>query len=78
MTQKISDVTNGAKLVRWYDDYDFAVWLGGHTVNFYRMSVNGDTDVFPLHSISVGDFSSGQITRKDVKNQIEKQFEFMD
>jgi len=78
MTQKISDVTSGAKLVMWYDDYDFAVWLGGHTVNFYRMSVNGDTDVFALHSISVGDFASGKITRKDVKNQIEKQFEFMD
>ena len=74
MSQKISDVTNGAKLVRWYDDYDFAVSHGRHTVNFYRIDFENPKNVVPITSISVGDFASGQITKESVIEGISTTF----
>jgi hypothetical protein len=71
--QDLQEVTNGAKYVEWYNNHVFAVWLGGHTVNFYHLMPNSH-EVEPTTCINVGDFSKNQVELTEVKDGIEKHF----
>lgn len=72
-TVTLKSAIDGAKYVEYLDDYTFAVWHGGHTVNFYQESMNSQTilKVVPTHSISVGDFATNEVSLEEVKEGIE-------
>lgn len=72
MPSDILDVVDGARYVEKIGVTQFAVWHGGHTVNFY--STEGIT-AHPTTSISVGDFETGEVTLEDVKEGIEAETE---
>ena len=74
MTITLQQATDEAEYIAWYNNCDFAVWHGGHTVNFYRLDFENQGYVVPITSISVGDFSSGQITKESVKEGISTTF----
>ena len=70
-TSKLSmrEVTDKARYVEWLNDYTFAVWVGGHTVNFYSYEPNnGNIENFTC--INVGSFKNNEATIKEVKNGI--------
>ena len=74
MTITLKQATDEAEYIAWHNDYDFAVWHGGHTVNFYRIDFENPKNVVPITSISVGDFASGQITKESVIEGISTTF----
>lgn len=73
----LQDVTNKAKYVEWYDNYTFAVWLGGHTVNFYAYS-DESSKVTATTCINVGSFKENEATLQEVKDGIENEWELID
>ena len=64
---KLKDALDEAQYVKFNDAWSFAVWHGGHTVNFYSL-VEGQP--MPTDSISVGDFETGEVTLEDVKERL--------
>jgi len=70
----IQDVTNKAKYVEWYNNHTFAVWLSGHTVNFYSIISNGQK-VRATTCINVGSFEENEATLQEVKDGIESEWE---
>lgn len=75
--QTIQNATNGAQFVEWYNDHTFAVWLGGHTVNFYRL-ISGTNEVVNTTCINVGSFKENEATLQEVKEGIENHFTMKD
>lgn len=74
MTVSLKEAIDNAQYVEYLDNHNFAVWHGGHTVNFYQESINNDTfglEVYPTHSMSVGDFETGEVTLQEVKEGID-------
>ena len=70
-TSKLSmrEVTDKARYVEWLNDYTFAVWNNGHTVNFYSYDpTNGNIENFTC--INVGSFKNNEATIKEVKDGI--------
>jgi hypothetical protein len=68
----IREVTNEAKYVEWLTEYTFAVWKGGHTVNFYSYihSSERETMIETLDCINVGSFENDEATLQEVKEGI--------
>ena len=65
----IKNATDNAKYVEWLNDYTFAVWSGGHTVNFYSYDPDtGNTENFTC--INVGSFENDNATLQEVKEGI--------
>lgn len=75
MGSHIIDVIDGARYVEKIHEFGFAVWHGGHTVNFYAHDMSQLPEVTATHTISVGDFETGEVTLEDVKDGIEAQEE---
>lgn len=65
----IKDATNKAKYVEWLNEYTFAVWKGGHTVNFYSYAPQ-DGNVEAMTCINVGSFEENNATLQEVKESI--------
>lgn len=70
MPVSLKEATDKAKYVEWINDYAFAVWHGGHTVNFY--SLTPEMKVRPTNSISVGSFEKESATIQEVKEALKK------
>jgi hypothetical protein len=66
----IKDATNKARYVEWLNDYTFAVWSGGHTINFYSYDRH-DGNVENFTCINVGSFENNNATLQEVKEGIE-------
>lgn len=73
----IREITNKAKYVEWIDENTFAVWKGGHTINFYSYMPSSDreTIISPIDCINVGSFENDNATLQEVKEGIDS-FEF--
>ena len=74
-----ADVFDGAKLVKVYDDHlpskSIAVWHGGHTINFYN--VHGEPagiELEAVETISIGDFETGEVSREEAEEAIEREW----
>lgn len=66
----IKEATNKALYVEWLNNYTFAVWKGGHTVNFYSYDTNtGNVENFTC--INVGSFKNNSASMKEVKEGIQ-------
>jgi len=76
MTVPITQVLDGARHVETRHDagslHEFAVWHGGHTVNFYQVKRDGfPIQVFPTHTVSVGDYETGEVSLDEVREAID-------
>ena len=69
----IKNATDNAKYVEWLNDYTFAVWCGGHTVNFYSYDdyISDPYErVQNFTCINVGSFENNNATLQEVKEGI--------
>jgi len=69
----IREATNMAKYVEWLNEFTFAVWKGGHTVNTYRYTHYSDrqTEIDNIDCINVGNFENDEATLQEVKEGIQ-------
>lgn len=74
MTVRLFDAIDDAQLVITDGDlFAFAVWHGGHTINFYQINPNTH-DVKPTTAISIGDYETGEPAREDAREAITGEF----
>lgn len=73
-TVTLKQAIDEAQYVEYLEGHTFAVWHGGHTVNFYQENIGNSTvlEVYPTHSISVGDFSTNEVSIEEVKEGIQR------
>lgn len=71
MAPSLQSAIDNAHLVKFANDRHFAVWHGGHTINFYTKA--GD-EIKPSDSISIGDFETGEVTRQEAHEAIEETY----
>lgn len=71
-SNELKEAIDGAQYVEYLDNRRFAVWHGGHTVNFYieYWSDSLNLEVEPIDTISVGDFATGNVSLDEVKDGI--------
>lgn len=70
----IRKATDKAQYVEWLNDYTFAVYHGGHTVNFYSFDPNTG-NVEPTTCKNVGSFENDSASLQEVKDAIKREKE---
>lgn len=68
----LKEAIDGAQYVEYLDERRFAVWHGGHTVNFYieYWSDSLNLEVEPTDCINVGNFATDDVSLEEVKEGI--------